>query len=70
MGRLDSWDADTCDWGGSETGMIAHALAMEEIASGDGAISTIMSVHNGVGQKPILDFGSDALKERFLKPLA
>ncbi len=58
------------DWGGSETGMIAHALALEEIASGDGAISTIMSVHNGVGQKPILDFGSDALKERFLKPLA
>jgi len=57
-------------WGGSETGMIAHALALEEIAAGDGAISTIMSVHNGVGQKPILDFGSDALKERFLKPLA
>lgn len=58
------------DWGGSETGMIAHALAMEEIAAGDGAISTIMSVHNGVGQKPIADFGSDALKERFLRPLA
>jgi len=58
------------DWGGSETGMVAHALALEEIAAGDGAISTIMSVHNGVGQKPILDFGSDALKERFLKPLA
>lgn len=58
------------DWGGSETGMIAHAVAMEEIAAGDGAISTIMSVHNGVGQKPILDFGSDALKEKYLRPLA
>ncbi len=58
------------EWGGSETGMIAHALALEEIASGDGAISTIMSVHNGVGQKPIADYGSDALKERFLTPLA
>jgi butyryl-CoA dehydrogenase len=57
-------------WGGSETGMIAHALALEEIAAGDGAISTIMSVHNGVGQKPIADYGSDALKERFLRPLA
>ena len=57
-------------WGGSETGMIAHAVAMEEIAAGDGAISTIMSVHNGVGQKPILDFGSDALKEKYLRPLA
>lgn len=58
------------DWGGSDTGMIAHALAMEEIAAGDGAISTIMSVHNGVGQKPILDFGSDALKEKYLRPLS
>lgn len=58
------------DWDGSETGMIAHAVAMEEIAAGDGAISTIMSVHNGVGQKPILDFGSDALKEKYLRPLA
>jgi len=48
------------EWGGSDTGMIAHALALEEIAVGDGAISTIMSVHNGVGQKPIADFGSDA----------
>ena len=58
------------EWGGSETGMIAHALAIEEVAAGDGAVSTIMSVHNGVGQKPIADFGSDALKERFLRPLA
>lgn len=65
MGMLTS-----ADWGGSETGMIAHAVAMEEIAAGDGAISTIMSVHNGVGQKPILDFGSDALKEKYLRPLA
>ncbi len=58
------------EWGGADTGMVAHALAMEEIASGDGAVSTIMSVHNGVGQKPISDFGSDALKEKYLRPLA
>ncbi len=58
------------EWGGSNTGMIAHALAMEEIAAGDGAVSTIMSVHNGVGQKPIADFGSDVLKEKYLRPLA
>lgn len=58
------------NWGGADTGMIAHALAMEEIAAGDGAISTIMSVHNGVGQKPILDFGSDVLKEKYLRPLS
>ena len=29
-----------------------------------------MSVHNGVGCMPILDFGTDAQRERFLRPLA
>lgn len=71
MGKLGFMGMQTpAAWGGSETGMIAHAVAMEEIAAGDGAISTIMSVHNGVGQKPILDYGSDALKDKYLRPLA
>jgi alkylation response protein AidB-like acyl-CoA dehydrogenase len=41
-----------------------------EIAGGDGACSTIMSVHNSVGCMPILKFGSALQKERFLKPMA
>ena len=39
--------------GGSETGMLAYALALEEIAAADGACSTIMSVHSSVGCVPI-----------------
>ena len=57
-------------WGGSETGNLAYVLALEEIAAADGATSTIMSVHNSVGCVPILNFGTDAQKQRFLKPLA
>lgn len=57
-------------WGGSETDYVAYALALEEIAAGDGACSTIVSVHNSVGCVPIAKFGSDEQKERFLKPLA
>jgi len=57
-------------WGGSGMGDIAYALAVEEIAAGDGACSTIMSVHNSVGCRPISDFGTDAQKEQFLKPMA
>ncbi|MDZ5601932.1 acyl-CoA dehydrogenase [Pseudomonas sp. RP23018S] len=57
-------------WGGSDTGYVAYALALEEIAAGDGACSTIMSVHNSVGCVPILNFGSEAQKQRFLIPLA
>ncbi|MBK4990475.1 MULTISPECIES: acyl-CoA dehydrogenase [unclassified Pseudomonas] len=57
-------------WGGSDTGYVAYAMALEEIAAGDGACSTIMSVHNSVGCVPILRFGSDQQKAQFLTPLA
>jgi alkylation response protein AidB-like acyl-CoA dehydrogenase len=58
------------EWGGAGADHVAYALALEEIAAGDGACSTIMSVHNSVACMPILRFGSDEQKERFLKPLA
>ncbi|MES1927071.1 acyl-CoA dehydrogenase family protein [Salinisphaera sp. T31B1] len=57
-------------WDGSETGYVAYAMALEEIAAGDGSCSTIASVHNSVACVPILNFGSDAQRERFLRPLA
>lgn len=58
------------DYGGSETGAVAYALALEEIAAGDGACSTIMSVHNSVGCVPILKFGTEDQKQRFLPKLS
>ncbi|MCB1750815.1 MAG: acyl-CoA dehydrogenase family protein [Gammaproteobacteria bacterium] len=57
-------------WGGSETGYVAFALAIEEIAAGDGACSTILSVNNSVVCGPLLNFGSDYLKQKYLRPLA
>ena len=56
--------------GGSETGMLAYALALEEIAAADGACSTIMSVHSSVGCVPILKYGTEDQKARFLPKLA
>ena len=56
-------------WGGSNTGNLAYAMALEEIAAADGATSTIMSVHNSVGCVPIAKFGTDEQKQRFLMPL-
>ncbi|MBC3483620.1 acyl-CoA dehydrogenase [Pseudomonas sp. SWRI77] len=57
-------------YGGSDTGYVAYAMALEEIAAGDGACSTIMSVHNSVGCVPILKFGTEQQKQQFLTPLA
>jgi alkylation response protein AidB-like acyl-CoA dehydrogenase len=58
------------EWGGAGAGHVALALAIEEVAAGDGACSTIMSVHNSVACMPILKFGSEEQKERFLRPMA
>jgi alkylation response protein AidB-like acyl-CoA dehydrogenase len=58
------------EWDGAETGYVAYAMAVIEIAAGCGAVSTIMSVHNGVGCMPVLTFGDDEQREQFLKPMA
>ncbi len=58
------------EYDGAAVDNVAYALAIEEVAAGDGAVSTIMSVHNSVGCMPILRFGSEDQKQRFLKPLA
>jgi alkylation response protein AidB-like acyl-CoA dehydrogenase len=58
------------EWGGAGVDHIAYALAVEEIAAGDGSTSTIMSVHNSVVCMPILKFGTREQKERWLRPLA
>lgn len=57
-------------WGGTDVGALAYAAALEEIAAGDGSVSTIVSVHNSVGCGPIVKFGSEEQKRRFLPKLA
>jgi hypothetical protein len=58
------------EWGGAGSDYVSFALALEEIAAGDGACSTVISVTNSVVCGPILQFGTVEQKERFLKPLA
>lgn len=58
------------DWDGAMSDHVSYALALEEIAAGNGAVSTIMSVHNSVGCVPILRYGNEAQKEEYLRPMA
>jgi hypothetical protein len=58
------------EWGGAGADHVGYALALEEIAAGDGAVSTILSVHNSVGCVPVLRYGSEEQKRRFLRPMA
>ena len=57
-------------YGGAGADHVGYALALAEIAAADGAISTILSVHNSVGCVPILNYGSEEQKARFLRPMA
>jgi butyryl-CoA dehydrogenase len=58
------------EWDGAGMDYLSLAVVLEEIAAGDGATSTIVSVQNSVVCGPIDAFGSDAQKERYLRPLA
>ncbi len=58
------------EWNGCDIGYFSAGLVLEEIAAGDAACSTIISVTNSVGCLPILNFGTAEQKEKYLKPLA
>jgi alkylation response protein AidB-like acyl-CoA dehydrogenase len=58
------------EWGGTFSDYTAYALAIEEIAAGCASCATLMSVHNSVGCGPILGFGTDEQKAKYLPALA
>jgi len=55
--------------GGAGADHVGYALAIEEIAAGDGATSTIVAV-NSLCCMAVLGYGSEDQKRRFLKPMA
>lgn len=57
-------------WGGADMGMIAYALAVEEIARIDPSAADTLSAHVSLAAFPIRMFGTDQQKEKYLIPLA
>lgn len=68
MGFLGA--TNSSDWGGSEIPYETYAQVVEEIAAGDGAVSTLVSVHNAPTCEILEKFGTPAQKERWLRPMA
>ncbi|HMO48197.1 MAG TPA: acyl-CoA dehydrogenase family protein [Rubrivivax sp.] len=58
------------EYDGAGLDYLALAIILEEIAAGDGATSTVVSVNNCPVCSILMAFGNDEQKQRFLKPLA
>ncbi len=58
------------EYGGSGLDAICYALVMTEISAADASHGTIVSVNNSLYGVPLLEFGNEVQKQRFLKPIA
>jgi butyryl-CoA dehydrogenase len=58
------------EWDGSGGDTRATVAVLEALASASAAVAVTLAVHLSVCARPILDWGTDAQKERFLRPLA
>jgi len=57
-------------YGGAEMDVLAYALVIEEISKVDAAHGTIVSVNNSLYNYPLLKFGTEAQKQKYVTPVA
>jgi butyryl-CoA dehydrogenase len=58
------------EYGGSGADTVTYVLALSEIAAACASTAVVMSVQNSIVCESLLHYGTEAQKERFLKPLA
>jgi butyryl-CoA dehydrogenase len=58
------------EWGGPGLDTVSYVLMLEEVARVHCAMSTALGVTNSAVQAPLLGFGSDAQKKKYLKRMA
>ncbi len=58
------------EYGGAGLDTLSYILAVEELSRVDGGTGTILSAHVSLGSWPIFAFGTEAQKQKYLKPLA
>ncbi len=57
-------------WGGSGADTVSYVVALEEIAKACASHAVVMSVNNSLYCDPLYTYGTDAQRERFLRPVA
>ncbi|MEZ4319054.1 MAG: acyl-CoA dehydrogenase family protein [Myxococcota bacterium] len=58
------------EYGGAGLDILSYVLALEEICYADAGVGVIMSVQNSLASWPILAFGSEAQKQKYLPGMA
>ncbi len=58
------------EYNGAGADTVSYSVALQEVAYACSSTAVIMSVHNSVACGPVYLFGSEYLKETYLKPLA
>src|ERR1700728_1235970 len=58
------------EWGGAGISTVGFVAAMDAIGRADQSIAAAWQAHSTIGSLPLLMFGTDDQRERWLRPLA
>jgi len=58
------------EWGGSGATTVGFVAAMEQIGRADQSVAAAWQAHSTIGSLPLLRFGTDEQRDRWLRPLA
>ncbi|MBI3891871.1 MAG: acyl-CoA dehydrogenase family protein [Candidatus Wallbacteria bacterium] len=71
MGELNLLGLEVPEqYGGAGADTVSYSLAVEEVTRASASIGLTMAAHNGLCVSPILMFGTEAQKKKYLPPLA
>jgi alkylation response protein AidB-like acyl-CoA dehydrogenase len=58
------------EYGGAGADFVSYVLVLEELSRGDAGVGVTVAVHTSAATLPILTFGTDEQRSRFVPPLA
>ena len=58
------------EYGGAGAGFLSYVLVLEELSRADAGVGVTVAVHTSAATLPILQFGTEEQKARFVPPLA
>lgn len=56
-------------YGGQNSDYLSYIIAVEELARIDSSVAATLAAHNSLGVGPIMEFGTEQQKEKYLPPL-